>query len=236
MKAGVIIQASGEEIATSIPITFLLTKEEIVPDPKLTNLVQTRLLANRPQDLRHCSVRFVLNKATTTAQDSSFPLEIKLLEVDDVVPSPEATVSLRSGIIHLLQHTVAWNNDNDGRRWAGVHTIASRQFFTNDRAPQITREGTNLAALVLNPSVSRDFPPSFRCSNIERTYGLNIGLAVGFEQHECEFSFDINPIAVLPGELHCMARARQQDELWKNPHKARPFPDAVNRLRQTLGI
>ena len=235
VKAGVINQASGEEIANSIPITFSLTREEIVPDPKLTNVVRAGLLTNRPQGLKHCSVRLALNGPTTIAQDNSFPLEVKLLEIIDAVPSPEATVSLQSGIIQLVQHTVAWNHD-DGHRWTGVHAIASRQFFSNDRAPQITREGINLAALFLNPSVSRDFPPSFKCSNIERTYGLKIGLAVGFEEHECEFSFDINPVAVLPGELHCMARARQQDELWENPYEERPFPDAVNKLRQTLGI
>ena len=236
VKAGVINQASGEEIATSIPITFSLAREEIVPDPKLTSVVQARLLTNRPQGHRYCSVRLALSGPTRIVQDNGFPLEVKLLEIVDGVPSPEATVSLQSGIIQLLQHTVAWNNDDDGHRWTEVHTIASRQFFSNDRAPQIIREGTNLAALFLNSSVSRDFPPSFGCSNIERTYGLKIGLTVGFERHECEFSFNINPVAVLPGELHCMARARQQDELWENLYEERPFPDAVNKLRQTLAI
>ena len=236
VKAGVINQASGDEITTSIPIAFSLAREDIVPDPKLTSYVQARLLTDKPQDLSYCSIRLALNGPTTIAQDNSFPLVLKLLEIIEGRPSPKATVSLRSGFIQLLQHTVAWTNDDYGHRWTEVRTIVSRDFFSDDGAPQITREGTNLAALFLNPSVSRDFPPSFKCSNIERTYGLKVGLAVGFEEHECEFSFDINSVAVLPGELHCMARARQQDEFWENPLEERPFPNAVNKLQETLGI
>ena len=236
VKAGVINQASGDEITTSIPITFSLAREEIVPDPKLTNVVQARLLTDRPQGLSYRSIHLALNGPTTIAQDNSFPIVLKLLDLIGDRPPPKAPVSLRSGFIQLLQHTVAWANDNYGHRWTEVHTIVSRDFFSNDGAPQITKEGINLAALFLNPSVSRDFPPSFKCSNIERTYGLKVGLAVGYEEHECEFLFDINPVAILPGELHCMAQARQEDELWENPLEERPFPDAVNKLRQTLGI
>ena len=236
VKAGVINQASGDEITTSIPITFSLAREEIVPDPKLTNVVQARLLTDKLQDLSYRSIRLALNGPTTIAQDNSFPLVLKLLEIIEGGPSPKTTVSLRSGFIRLLQHTVAWTNDGFGHRWTEEHTIVSRDFFSDDGAPLITKEGTNLAALFLNPSVSQDFPPSFKCTNIERTYGLKVGLAVRLEEHECEFSFDINPVAVLPGELHCMARARQQDDFWENPLEERPFPDAVNKLRQTLGI
>ena len=65
--------------------------------------------------------------------------------------------------------------------WTEVRTIVSRDFFSDDSTPQITKEGTNLAALFLNPSVSRDSPPSFKCSNIERTYALKVGLAVEYE-------------------------------------------------------
>ena len=236
VKAGVINQASGDEITTSIPVTFSLAREDIVPDPNFTNVVQARLLTDKSQGLNYRSIRLALNGPTTIAQDNSFPIVLKLLDLIGDRPPPKAPVSLRSGFIQLLQHTVAWANDDYGHRWTEVHTIVSRDFFSNDSAPQITKEGTNLAALFLNPSVSRDFPPSFKCSNIERTYGLKIGLAVGYEEHECEFLFDINPVAILPGELHCMAQARQEDELWENPLEERPFPDAVNKLRQTLGI
>ncbi|KAK0507833.1 hypothetical protein JMJ35_009722 [Cladonia borealis] len=236
VKAGVINQVSGDEITTSIPIMFSLAREDIAPDPKLTNVVQARSLTDKQQDSNYCSIRLALSGPTTIVQDNSFPLVLKSLEIIEGGPSPKATVSLRSGFIQLLQHTVAWANDDYGHRWTEEHTIVSRDFFSNGGAPQITKEGTNLAALFLDPSVSRDFPPSFKCSNIERTYGLKVGLAVGFEERECEFSFDINPVAILPGELHCMARARQQDELWENPLEERPFPNAVNKLRQTLGI
>ena len=236
VKAGVINQASGDEITTSIPITFSLAREEIMPDPRLTNIVQARSLTGQPQALSHCGIRLALNGPTTIAQDSNFPLVLKLLKIIEDRPSPKATVSLRSGCIQLLQHTVAWTNDDYGHRWTDVHTIVSRDFFSNDGIPQITMEGTDLAALFLNPSISRDFPPSFKCSNIQRMYSLKVGLAVAFKEYECEFSFDIDPVAILPGELHCMARARQQDELWENPLEERPFPDAVNKLRQTLGI
>ena len=236
VKAGVIDETSGDEITASVPITFSLAREDIVPDPKLINIMQARLLTGRSQDLSSCSIRLALDGPTTIAQDHSFPLVLKLLNVIEDRQSPRATVSLRSGSIQLLQHTMAWNNDRCGNRWTDVHTIVSLDFFSNDGTPQITKEGRDLASIFHNPSISREFPPSFKCPNIERTYGLKIFLTVGFEEHKFEFSFDINPVTVLPSELHCMARARQQDELWDNPLEERPFPDAVNKLRQTLGI
>ena len=234
VEAGVINQTSGDDITTSVPITFSLAREDIVPDPKLTNVVQAWLLTG--QDLSYCSIRLALDGPTTIAQDNSFPPLLNLLDIIEDRPSPRGTVSLRSGFIQLLQHTVAWTNDDYGHRWTDVHTTVSRDFFSNDGAPQITKEGTDLAALFHNPSISRDFPPSFKRPNIEHTYGLKVCLTVEFEEHECEFSFDINPVTVLPGELHCMARARQQDEFWENPLEEKPFPDAVNKLQQTLGI
>ena len=236
VEAGVINQASGDEVTTSIPITFSPAREEIVPGPKLTSVVQARLLTDKPQELDYCSIRLALNGPTTIAQDDKFPLVLKLLDIIGDRPSPEPIVSLRSGFIQLLQHTVAWTNDHYGHRWTDVHTIVSRDFFANNSPPQITKEGTDLAALFLDPTISREFSPSFRSTNLERTYGLKVGLAVQFEDRDCEFSFYINPVTVLPGELHCMARARQQDEYWENPYEERPFPDAVNKLRQTLGI
>ena len=236
VEAGVINHATGDEITTSIPITFSPAREEIVPDPKLTNVVQTRLLTDRPQHLSYCSIRLALNGPTTIAQDNTIPLTLRLLDIIGDRPFPKPTVSLRSGFIQLLQHTVAWTNDNYGHRWTDVHTMVSRDFCANEGPPQLTEEGTDLAALFLSPKISRDFSPSFRGNNLERTYGLKVGLAVECEDSDCEFSFDISQVAVLPGELHCMAQARQQDELWENPLEERPFPDAVNKLRQTLGI
>lgn len=161
---------------------------------------------------------------------------VKLLHVIEDGHSSRATVSLRSAFIQLLQHTVAWTNDNLGNRWTDVHTIVSRDFFSNDDTPQITKEGIDLAAVFHKPSISREFPPSFKCLNLERTYGLKIFLTVEFGKRKFEFPFNINPVTVLPSELHCMVRARQEDELWENPMDERPFPDAVNKLRQTLGI
>ena len=117
-----------------------------------------------------------------------------------------------------------------------MHTIVSRDFCANGGPPQLTKEGTDLAALFLSPTISRECSQSFRSTNLERTYGLKVGLAVKFEDRVCEFSFDINPVAILPGELHCMALARQEDEYWENSFEERPFPDAFNKLRQTLGI
>ena len=236
VEAGVIDQTSGDAITTSSPITFSLTREDIAPDPKLTNVVQTRSLTSQSYDLNYRSIRLALDGPTTIAQDNSFPLALKLLNIIEDRPSPRATVSLRSGFIQILQHTVAWTGDDYGNRSTDVHTIVSRDFASKDGAPQITKEGTDLAALFHSPSISQDFPPSFRCANIERTYGLKVDLAVGFEAEEFEFSFDIKPVTILPGELHRMAQAKQQDEFWENPLEERPFPDAVNKLRQTLGM
>ncbi len=117
-----------------------------------------------------------------------------------------------------------------------MHTIVSRDFFSNVGAPQITKEGIDLAALVHNPSISRAIPPSFKCADIVRMYGMKVCLTVGFKKHQSKFSFDINPVTILPGELHCMAVARQQDEFWENPLEERASPNAVSKLRQSLGL
>lgn len=90
-----------------------------------------------------------------------------------------------------------------------MHTIVSRDFSSNDGAPQITKEATDLAAIFHTPFVSQSVPPSFKCANIERTYGLRVCLTVGIKVHECKFSFDINLVTILPGELHCIAVASQ---------------------------
>ena len=236
VEAGVINQASGVEITISMPITFSPAREEIVPDPKPVNIVQARMLTNKPQHLDFRSIRLVLNGPTIIAQDNGFPLVLNLLDIIGGHPFPQPTVSLQSGFIRLLQHTEAWTNDDYGHRWTDVHTIISRDFCANGGPPQLTEEGTDLAALFLSPTISREFPPSFRSTNLERTYGLKVGLAVEFEDRVCEFSFDIDPVAILPGELHCMALARQEDKYWEKPFEERPFPDAVNKLRQALGI
>ena len=236
VEAKVINHATGDEITTSIPITFSPAREEIVPDPKITNVVQTRLLTGRPQHLGYCSIRLALNGPTTVAQDSTFPLVLRLLDIIGDRSFPKPTVSLQSGFIQLLQHTVAWTNDNYGHRWTDVHTIVSQVFCANEGPHQLTEEGTDLATLFRSPTISREFSPSFRITNLERTYGLKVGLTVKVEDSVCEFSFDISPVVILPGELHCMAQARQQDELWENPLEERPFPDAVNKVRQTLGV
>ena len=236
VEAGVTDETSRDEVIASIPIKFSLAREDVAPDPRLVRFVQTRLLTSRTQDSSSCGIRLALDGPTTIAQDHSFPLVLKLRNVIDGPHSPTATVSIRSGFIQLLQHTMAWANDGCGNRWTDMHTIASRNFFSNHDASQITKEGTDLAALFHNPSISQDFPPSFKCPNIERTYGLRVCLNAVHEEHEFEFSFEIDLITVLSAELHCMAQARQQDEHWQNPLEERPFPDAVNNLRQKLGI
>lgn len=197
--------------------------------------MQTLVQTSRSRDVSSCGIRLALDAPTTIVQDQGFPLVLKLRDVIDDPHSPVGTVSFRSSFIQLLQYTMAWADDGYGNRWTERHTLVSRDFSSNG-APQITKEGTDLAALFDNPPIPQNFPPSFKCLNIGHMYGLKVCLNVGFGEQRLGFSFDINPVNLLPGELHCMAYARQQDELWDNSLDERPFPNAVNKLKQKLGV
>ena len=207
----------------------------------LIEVVQTAPLQTGPLDNR--IIRLSLDVPTTIAQSYTFPLIFRLVDLlsfPSASSSPPAKVYLRSTRIELFHTTIAWSNDNQGHRSTVAHTLATftsppdlnKENNINTRSFEITKLPYSLEPLLDHPTISTAHPPSFKCANLERNYGLRISVTVLVEEQgsedgckgqeqEVEVVFEVDEVKVLPAEAQAVAKKRERDLFRGNPLEER---------------
>ena len=66
-----------------------------------------------------------------------------------------------------------------------------------------------MGALLQNLSIPRHYAPTFRCTNIQLTHGLEVSLAVEYAWETFNLAFDVGAVTVLAAEHIIEERAKE---------------------------
>ena len=199
---------SDRHIKADRDFTFSVTRQIQLLDLKVIDTVQERPIRGRVglDGLQHLSL--ALKCATELVQGE--PLSLWVGPVDSIEPS-SAKILLKSSTVQLIEKTAIQGDNYLENQWTDKYVIASRVFEPN--FPTIMTQATNLGALLHDPSIPLDHPPTFSCTNIQRTYGMTVSLIAeveGCETHE--FQFDLDSVTLLPAEHSDTAWKKEVEE------------------------
>ena len=200
-----------------------MTREIQLLDLKMINTVQKRPIHGRAGLDGFQHLNLALECANEFVQGEPLSLWVSL--VDSNEPS-SAKILLKSSTVQLIEKTAIQGDNYLENQWTDKYVIASRILERN--FPNITRQATNLGALLHDPSVPLDHPPTFSCTNIQRTYGMSISLIAEVEGCETnEFQFDLDSVTLLPVEHSSTAWKKEAEEAEAND----PFDPPSHRRR-----
>lgn len=216
----IIEEDSDRHIKADQDLTFSVTRGIRLPDPKMISTVQKRPIHGRAEldDSQHlslaleCAVEFVQGE----------PVSLWLKVVDRNEPS-SAKVLLKSSTVQLIEKTAIQGDNHLENQWTDKYVIASRVFERN--LPTITTQATNLGALLHDPSIPLNHPPTFSCINIQRTYGMSILLLAEIVGcRTLEYRFDLDSVTLLPTEHSDTAWKKEMKEVEANEPYDGPGP------------
>lgn len=224
-EASLIDENSQSEIRASSLLEFSKTREVDVPDPQIITIVQKKLLASQDSILGPSSFGLALDSPQVIIQEQPFPLMLSLShEHSRTTSSPLLTVLLKSCLVQLLANTAIQSENNTQNHWTNKHIIVSRDFCSVDSkagAPSITTEGLDMGLLLRTPSIPLHYPPTFECTNIQRTYGLEVSLTVECGGETFDLKFKVDPVTVLAAE-HAGTRRAKEEAIWNANLSRRP--------------
>ena len=213
-EASLVDENSQSEIKASAMLEFSKTREVEVPDPQITTTVQEQLLASQDSIIGPSSFRLALDSPQIIIQEQSFPLMLRLShEHSRTTSSPQSAVLLKSCLMQLLANTAIQSENNTQNHWTNKHTIASRDLRSLEPkagAPSITTKGLDMGLLLRNPSIPLHYAPTFECTNIQRTYGLEVSLTVECGGETFDLKFEVGPVTVLAAEYVGEGRAKEE--------------------------
>lgn len=160
-----------------------------------------------PNDWRNLSLN--VECASELVQCQPFALHISRAEAQE---NPFAEILLKSCSLQLIQHTAIQGYSDLKLHRIDQYVLASCDF--EHEILTITRQPTDLGALLRNPTISLDHAPSFSCTNMRRTYDISVLLEL--EVEHCgiqEFCFGLDSVQLLPAEDADTAWKQEQEEI-----------------------
>lgn len=122
-----------------------------------------------------------------------------------------AEILLKSCSLQLIQHTAIQGDSDLKILRTDQYALAYCDFEHEILA--ITRQSTDLGALLRNPTISLDHAPSFSCTNMRRTYDISVLLRLEVEHYGIqEFRCNLDSFQLLPAEDADTAWKQEQEE------------------------
>lgn len=203
---------SDRHIKADQDFTFSVTREVQLPNPKMIITVQKRPFDGRAGLAGSQHLNLALECAIEHVQGEPLSLWLKLVDRNE--PS-SAKVLLKSSTVQLIEKTAIQGDNHLENQWTDKYVIASRVFERD--LPTITTQATNLGALLHDPRIPLDHPPTFSCINIQCTYGMSILLLAEIEGcRTLEFQFDLDSVTLLPAEHSDTAWKKEVEEVEAN--------------------
>ena len=206
-------QDPNRQIKSEQDITFSQTRDTAVTSLDTVKLVQLKAVPadTGPNDWRNLSVN--VECARELVQCQPFALNIVLAEAQE---HSFAKFLLKSCTLQLIEYTAIQGDSDLKTQRRDEYVLASCDFERQILA--ITRQPTDLGALLQNPTISLDHAPSFSCKNIQRTYDINVLLRLEVEHSGIqEFCFCSDSVHLLPAE--------DADTAWKQEEEKSAMDD-----------
>lgn len=177
-------------------MTFSTVRTIVKADPTMITAIQSKPFCGQENSDDPRQIKLILKYASQVVQGESLLAWISLADEDE---HSAVKVLVKSSFVQLIESTAVQGDGSLRDQWTNSHMLAYQDF--RDDLPAITTQAVDLGALLQNPSISVDYPPSFSCTNIQRTYGMSVSLTVEIENGEIhEFRFDLDSIVLLPAE------------------------------------
>ena len=223
LEASLIDESSRSEIKASTILKFSNTRAVETPDPRPVTTVQEKVLAGQGNINGLSSFELALDSPQVLIQEKVFPLILRPSEKRwRTMSFPLPEVQLKSCLVQLLVSTSIQGVNNTHDYWTEKHTIASFESReSNAEYLRITTQTLNLGMLLHNLSIPLHYPPTFKSTSIERTYGLEVLVTVDHGGDTSDLKFEVGPVTVLAAEYVGTERAREQarsDAAWSGRH------------------
>ncbi len=217
LDASLVDEFTDSEIKATTKLEFVPTHEAEVSDPQIFTTIQEMVLANPDGTLDPSTIKLARDSPRVVIQNQPFFLRLCLLHIPaPSVSSAPPTVFLNSSVIQLLEKTCIQSEKNTKDQWTKKHTITSRDLSIDPEAGpfEITTQGLDMGSLLGSVCIPSTFASSFECINIQRTYGLEVSLAVVCGGKTYDIAFDLGPVTLLGAELGEVGRQREDGEAY----------------------
>ena len=201
---------SRKSLSASTPLSFSKTRSIQTPDPRITTVLPEIKLGERTH------VPIVLNISQVIVQEQAFHLVLRRQEGSDIAPPASATMEIKSCRVLLIATTSIQSTQSHNKQWSEKYTIASYDLYgprgcrhMQPIAPEISTQDFDLGMLLRNPSISVLHPPTFKHTNVERTYGLQILVTASCGENSFESNFRVDPVTILAAESACALQSKQ---------------------------
>ena len=146
--------------------------------------------------------------ARELVQCQPFALYIRRAEVQE---NPLAEILLTFCSLKMVQHTAIQGDSDLKMLRTDQYALASCDFEHENLA--ITRQLTDLGALLRNPAISLDHAPSISCTDMRRMYDISVLLGLEVEHYGIhDFRFGLDSVQLLPAEDADTACKQEQEE------------------------